>query len=131
MIVVALIPILGGILVGLGGFLGWRGRLSRSRAAGVRTAATMRSDEAFGLANKVAGTPTMAAGAVGIVAGVAALLMPTALGTVLAATIGVLGLVLLVGAGGLLGHRAALTVPEPVAAAGCGGCACGSGGCGS
>lgn len=129
MFIVALVPILGGILVGVGGFLGWRGLLSRDRGTGVRTEATLRSDEAFAVGNRVAGVPTMAAGAVGIAAGVAALAMPNAIGVIVAAVIGVLGLLALVAAGGLLGNRAAaaVPVPEPVQG-GCGGCACG--GCG-
>lgn len=127
-VVVALIPILAGLLVGLGGYLGWSGRLSRQRAAGVRTSATMRSDEAFVLGNRVAGLPTMAAGVIGIIGGLAALAMPTDAGAVVAAAIGAVGLVGLLAAGGVLGHRVAATVPEPPAA-GCGGCACGAGGC--
>ncbi|MGH3432197.1 MAG: SdpI family protein [Thermocrispum sp.] len=127
-VVVALIPIVGGVLVGIGGLLGWRGKLSRDNAAGVRTAATLRSDEAFAIGNRVAGLPTMAAGVVGVVAGLAALAMPDDIGAVLAAVIGILGLLGLVAAGGVLGHRAAATVPEP-APPSCGGCACGAGGC--
>lgn len=131
MVVVAFIPILAGILVGAGGYLGWRGRLSRDRGTGVRTAATLRNDEAFAVGNKVAGIPTMAAGVVGIAAGVAALAMPTGPGIVIAATIGVLGLLALLTAGGVLGNRAASAVPDAPVAAGCGGCACGAGGCGA
>jgi hypothetical protein len=126
-VVVALIPILAGLLVGTGGYLGWSGRLSRQRAAGVRTSATMRSDEAFALGNRVAGLPTMAAGVIGIVGGLAALAMPTDIGAVVAAAIGGVGLLGLLAAGGMLGHRAAATVPDEPA--GCGGCACGAGGC--
>lgn len=129
MFIVALVPILGGILVGVGGFLGWRGLLSRDRGTGVRTEATLRSDEAFAIGNRIAGVPTMAAGAVGIAAGLAAFAMPTGIGLVVAATLGVLGLLALVAAGGLLGNRAAAAVPEPEPQqGGCGGCACG--GCG-
>lgn len=134
MVVVALIPLIGGLLVGVGGFLGWQGKLSRDRGTGVRTDATLRSDEAFAVGNKVAGIPTMAAGVVGIVGGLAALAMPTPLPTTLAAVFGVVGLLGLLAAGGVLGNRAAAAVPEPVpaenAAGGCGGCACGAGGCG-
>lgn len=130
MVVVALIPLIGGLLVGVGGFLGWRGRLSRGRGTGVRTAATLRSDEAFAVGNKVAGIPTMAAGAIGIAGGLAAIGMPTALGTILAATLGVAGLLVLLAAGGVLGNRAATAVPEPEPQGGCGGCCCGAGGCG-
>ena len=129
----ALIPILGGVLIGWGGYLGWRGRIPRDRGTGVRTWATLRSDEAFRVANKVAGLPTMTAGCIGVVAGGAAFIMPDTLGILLAVGFGVLGMIVLIGAGGMLGHRAAVAVgdPEPAAAGGCGGCACGAGGCGT
>lgn len=129
MFTVALVPILGGILVGVGGFLGWRGLLRRDRGTGVRTEATLRSDEAFAVGNRIAGLPTMAAGVVGIAGGLAALAMPTTIGLIVAAVIGVLGLLALVAAGGVLGNRAAAAVPEPAPVqGGCAGCACG--GCG-
>ncbi|EHK84515.1 hypothetical protein SZMC14600_17739 [Saccharomonospora azurea SZMC 14600] len=113
MFVLALIPALLGVLVGWGGFLGWREKLPRSRGAGVRTDATMRSDEAFRVANRVAALPTMAAGVVGVLAGVAALAMPDTLGTVLATTFGIVAVFVLVAGGGVLGHRAASAVPPP------------------
>jgi hypothetical protein len=129
--VVALVPILLGVLVGWGGFLGWRERLPRERGTGVRTAATMRSDEAFRMGNKVAGLPTLVGGLIGVVGGVAGLVMPTTGGTIAAAVVGLAGLFALVVGGGLLGNRAAAAVPEPSnVPAGCGGCACGAGGCG-
>jgi predicted permease len=121
---VALIPIVLGVVVGWGGLLGWRERLPRSRGAGVRTPATMRSDEAFRVANKVAGLPTLVAGLVGVVAGIAGLFMPPVAGPIVASLIGLIGMFVLVAGGGLLGHRAAEAVPAPVAA-GCAGCACG------
>ncbi|PWV82155.1 SdpI/YhfL protein family protein [Prauserella marina] len=129
--VVALIPILVGVLVGWGGFLGLRGKLPRDRGAGVRTAATLRSDEAFMVANKVAGLPTLVAGFVGVAGGAAGLAMPDTVGLVIAAVIGLVGMFALVAGGGVLGHRAASAVPapsEPEIPAGCAGCACG--GCG-
>lgn len=120
---VALVPILIGVLVGWGGFLGLRGRLSRERGAGVRTAATLRGDEAFRLANRVAGIPTLAGGAVGVIGGVAGLLMPSTTGLIVAAVLGLAGMFVLVAAGGVLGHRAAETVPAPEpAVGGCGAC---------
>jgi hypothetical protein len=129
--VVALVPILLGVLVGWGGFLGWRERLSRERGTGVRTAATMRSDDAFRLGNKVAGLPTLVGGLIGVVGGVAGLVMPTTGGTIAAAVVGLAGLLALVVGGGLLGNRAAAAVPGPSnVPAGCAGCACGAGGCG-
>lgn len=129
MLVVALIPIIGGILVGIGGYLGWSGRLRRDGGKGIRTEATMHSDEAFAVGNKVAGIPTMAAGAVGVFGGAAAFAMPTVGGMVTAAALGVIGLLALLAAGGILGNRAAGAVPAPEVAGGCGGCACG--GCGA
>lgn len=130
MVLVALIPVLGGILVGWGGFLGFSGRLRRTGFAGVRTPASLRSDEAFAVANKVAGLPTMAAGVVAIAGGAAALAMPTMMASVIAAALGIVGLLVLVGAGGALGNRAAAALPDQEQQSGCGGCACGAGGCG-
>ncbi|WP_116043057.1 SdpI family protein [Amycolatopsis palatopharyngis] len=131
MFVIALLPVLLGVLVGWGGYLGWREKLPRDRGAGVRTAATLRSDEAFRVANRVAGMPTVVAGGIGVVAGVAGLLMPSTGGLIAAAVIGLLGMFALLAGGGVLGHRAATAVPAPAAPTGCGGCACGGGGCGS
>ena len=128
MFVLALVPVVLGLVVGWGGLLGWREKLPRERGAGVRTEATLRSDDAFRIANKVAGLPTITAGVIGVFAGVAGLAMPNTAGLVIAAVLGLVGMLVLVVAGGLLGHRAALTVPAPVAA-GCSGCACGGGGC--
>lgn len=121
---VALLPIVLGVVVGWGGLLGWREKLPRDRGAGVRTDATLRSDEAFKLGNKVAGLPTIVAGVVGVLGGIAGLVMPGTAGTIVATVVGLVGMVALVVAGGLLGHRAALGVPAPVPA-GCAGCACG------
>lgn len=133
MFVIALVPMLLGIVVGWGGYLGWRGKLPRDRGAGVRTPATLASDEAFAVANKVAGLPTMVGGLIGVIGGAAGLAMPNTTGLVLAAVVGLLGMIVLVAGGGLLGHRAAGAVPAPAPApaGGCGGCACGAGGCGS
>jgi hypothetical protein len=128
-LVLALIPLVAGVLVGIGGFLGWRGKLSRDTGAGLRTAATLRSDEAFAVGNRVAALPTMGAGALGVASGLAALAMPTVTGAVIATVIGVVAVLGLVYGGGVLGSRAAAAVPEPEPARGCGGCACGGGGC--
>jgi len=129
---IALVPIVLGVLVGFGGFLGFRERLTRGGGTGVRTEAALRSEEAFKLANRVAGLPTMAGGAISVLAGLAGLAMPSTGGLVSAALAGVLAMLVLVMGGGVLGNRAALTVPAPAPAApaGCSGCACGAGGCG-
>jgi uncharacterized membrane protein len=55
---------------------GWRGRLSRNWAAGVRTSSTMRSDEAFAVANKAAAPLGVAGGIVMALGGVLALVVP-------------------------------------------------------
>ena len=132
MFAIALVPVVLGLLVGFGGFLGFRERLTREGGTGVRTQAALRSEEAFKLANRVAGLPTMAGGAISVLAGLAGLAMPTTGGLISAALAGVLAMLLLVMGGGILGNRAALTVPAPAPAApaGCSGCACGAGGCG-
>ncbi|WP_083940140.1 SdpI family protein, partial [Saccharomonospora saliphila] len=116
MLVLALIPALLGVLVGWGGYLGWSGKLTRSRGAGVRTEATLRSDEAFRVANRVAALPTMVAGAVGLVAGAATLAMPGTVGAVASSVVGVVAVFALVAGGGMLGHRAAEAVPAPAPA---------------
>jgi hypothetical protein len=121
----ALVPVVLGLVVAWGGLLGWREKLS-NRGAGVRTEATLRSDEAFRIGNKVAGLPTMVAGGIGIFAGIGGLVMPTTAGVIIATLIGLVGMFALVAAGGVLGHRAALAVPAPAAVpAGCAGCSCG------
>ncbi len=133
MFAIALVPVVLGLLVGFGGFLGFRERLTREGGTGVRTDAALRSEEAFKLANRVAGLPTMAGGAIAVLTGLAGLAMPTTGGLISAALAGVLAMLVLVMGGGVLGNRAALTVPAPAPAqqqAACSGCACGAGGCG-
>ncbi|MFG1640547.1 SdpI family protein [Amycolatopsis sp. NPDC049252] len=132
MFAIALVPILLGVVVGWGGVLGVREKLTREGGTGVRTQAALRSEEAFKLANRVAGMPTAAGGAISILSGLAGLAMPSTGGLVAAALGGVVAMFVLVAGGGVLGNRAALTVPAPAPAApaGCSGCACGEGGCG-
>ncbi len=116
-----------GVAFGAVGFLGVRGALRRNRFFGVRTKAALRDDEAFALANRVAGVPNLAAGAIALVAAVAAAVNPGPV--LLVALIGFVGSVAVASAGGVLGHRAAEAMPEPEPAGGCGGCAC-AGACG-
>ena len=85
------------------------------------------AEEAFRLANRVAGLPTTAGGVVGILTGLAGLAMPTTAGLVGAAVVGLIAMFALAAGGAVLGNRAASAVPAP-APAGCAGCACG--GCG-
>lgn len=125
-------PFLCGLLLVVTGYLGWRERLRRNRFAGVRTSATMRDDEAFRLANRVAGLPVLVAGLVGVVTGVLTLLMDTDGAAVTTVIVGLLGLVVIASAGGLLGHRAAAASARASgpSSGGCASCVgCGTGGC--
>lgn len=127
--------ILGAVLLVAGaallvvGLLGWRRRLPRNRFAGIRTPATLRSDAAFAAANRVAAPTVLAAGVISAIAGALAVGTGGAMLTTIVAVAGV-GVVGLLIAGGLLGHRAATAVPPPPAA-GCGGCDCAGAGCGA
>jgi hypothetical protein len=123
----AMVPVLAGLVVTAVGLLGHRERLRRNRFLGVRTAATLRGEDTFRLANKVAAPPTVVAGLVGVLGGLAALLMPTTGGLVAAVVIATAGLLAITAGAGVLGHRAALALPEPKAEvpAGCAGCQCG------
>jgi len=118
----ALVPLVVGLVVAAVGVLGWLERLPRNRFAGVRTPATLRDDRAFRLANKVAGPPLTAAGLVGVVSGA----MGFAAGLVVV-LVGLVGMVAIAVAGGVLGHRAAEALPDekPELPEGCKGCACG------
>lgn len=116
-------PLVIGLAIAAVGVLGLTERLPRNRFGGVRTPASMRTDQTFALANKVAGLPLAVAGAVGIVGGIAGLLAAN----LLFAGLGLVGLAGIALGGGVLGHRAAQTVPDeaPPLPAGCQGCACG------
>ena len=128
MLLIAAVPILAGLLIAAVGFLGLRERLRRNRFFGVRTAATLRDEETFRLANRVAGLPTLVAGLIGVLAGIAAALVADPGARIAIVIIGLIGLLAIAVAGGALGHRAALAMPEPASElpAGCAGCACGN-----
>ena len=109
--------IVGGVILALAGLVvigvairGWQGRLPRNFVAGVRTPATMRSDEAFQIANKVAAPLAVAGGAVMVAGGVVGAVLPGRAGgpTVLAT---VLVAVVLIVIGAVQGARAARSVP--------------------
>lgn len=104
--------------------LGARAALPRNRFAGVHTAATVVSEQAFTLANKVAAPLVGAGGAVAAAGGVVLLTGPSgALGWILLA-VATAGAVVLAGIGGALGDRAAQVVEEgpPACAGTCAGC---------
>lgn len=123
---VALVPLLVGVVVAAVGVFGFLERLPRNRFGGVRTPATLRDEETFRVGNKVAGLPITVGGAVGILGGVAGLLM-TGAAAVVVTVLALLGTVVIAAAGGVMGHRAAEAVPapEPQLPAGCKGCQCG------
>jgi hypothetical protein len=118
----ALVPLIAGLLIMPVGLLGLGERLPRNRFGGVRTPATLRSDDAFRIANKIAGLPIAVAGVIGIVAGVVGLFAG-----LVVTIVGFVGTVGLAVAGGVLGHRAAEAVPDPrpELPEGCKGCQCG------
>lgn len=121
-----LLPLVVGLLIAVVGVLGLRERLPRNRFGGVRTPATLRDDETFRVANKVAGLPVTVAGLVGVASGAVAFAM-TGAAAVVTVVVGLVGTLAIAAAGGVLGHRAAEAVPqpEPELPAGCKGCACG------
>jgi hypothetical protein len=123
---VALVPLVAGLVVAAVGVLGLLERLPRNRFGGVRTPATLRDDTTFRIGNKVAGLPIAVGGAVGVAGGAAGLAM-TGAASVVVAVLALLGTIVIAAAGGVLGHRAAEAVPapEPELPAGCKGCQCG------
>lgn len=124
--------VLGVLLVVLGvalltiAVLGLRRKLRRNRWAGVRTAASLRSDAAFAVANQVAAAPLGAAGGVSLIGGGALLAGATGvLGWTLVA-VSTIAVFVLTGVGGVAGDRAAAAVPEPDPASSvCGGACAG------
>lgn len=124
--VLALVPLVVGLVVATVGVLGFLERLPRNRFGGVRTPATLRDDETFRVGNKVAGLPVAVGGGVGVLGGVVALAM-TGAAAIVVAVLALLGTLIIAAAGGVLGHRAAEAMPEPAPElpAGCAGCQCG------
>ena len=126
--IVALIVLLAiAVVLGGTGYLGWRGRLTPSGKLGVRTASALTDWESFELTNRVAGLPTLVAGAIAAFSGLAAFGLPTLLGTLVAAVIGLVAAIALAAAGGVMGDRAAkmMLASKPNGPASCVGCACG------
>ncbi len=123
-----------GVALAVVGGLAWRRRLPRNRVAGIRTAATLRDDEAFAVGNQVGAPPVLAGAAVAVLGAAAALGAPSATAGWVLAGVSALAAALLSVTGGVLGDRAASRVPAtaPVNCAGvCAGCSlvqgCGGG----
>lgn len=110
MVVAGVVLVLAGLLVVWVAIRSWQGRLSRNYVAGVRTSATMRSDEAFLAANKVAAPFSLVAGVLFAVTGVVAAVVPIHIAVVVILAGVVLAGVLVV-IGGVKGVRAARAVP--------------------
>jgi uncharacterized membrane protein len=106
------------------GSLSWRRRLPRNRFAGVRTPATLRSEAAFRVANRVAAPSMLASGVICAAGGALSFGTDVRTLTVIATVVGA-GTIGLLLAGGLLGHRVAAAMPPPTGP--CGHCACRSG----
>jgi hypothetical protein len=121
-VIAAVVLAVVGLVVATVGLLGLTERLPVNRFAGVRTTATMRDADTFRVGNKAAGLPVAVAGLVGLAGGL------LGLATVVATVVAAVGMIAIALAGGMLGHRAALAVPEPEKElpAGCAGCACGT-----
>ncbi len=104
------------------GGLGTARRLPRNRWLGVRSAETLQSDEAFTLANRVAGPGVICAAIVLAMGGALAAALGGGAGLIVAVAtiavgVGIAGLV------GSLGIRAAAAAPEPASDCGVsGGC---------
>lgn len=132
----AVVLLLPAALSGLVGLRGRAGALTRDGRMGVRTPASMASDEAFAVANRVAAPVALGAAAVAAVIAVLILVLPvSAAVAVILFLVGLAAVFALLLVAGTLGDRAARHVPLPArkpgtdGGAGCGGCGCGGGGC--
>lgn len=126
------------LLAGLSGTVGLRGRggaLTRDGRMGVRTPASMASDESFAVANRVAAPVALGAAAIALVVAVLIVALPlSSVGALILFVVALAAVFALLLAAGTLGDRAARHVPVPArrpaaGGAGCGGCGCGGGGC--
>ncbi|AZZ80487.1 hypothetical protein C5O27_04810 [Gordonia alkanivorans] len=103
------------------GVRGLRGSLPRNRRFGVRTDETMRSDEAFRVANRVAAPGTLGAGVI-LVLGAVATLAVDGGWSILFGVVALVAALVIIGLVSAIGVRAAATVPAEDA-----GCSCCSG----
>ncbi|PXW36078.1 UNVERIFIED_CONTAM: SdpI/YhfL family protein [Williamsia faeni] len=121
-IILAAIALALALVFGVSGVLGIFKRLPRNRWIGVRSAETMRSDEKFELANRVAGPGLICAAVVLVMGAVLAILLGGFAGLIIAVAAIAVG-VGLAGVIGSLGVRAAAAMPEPASDCGVsGGC---------
>ncbi|WP_138845219.1 SdpI family protein [Rhodococcus pyridinivorans] len=124
MLIVAVLLFVLALVVGAVGVAALTGKLPRNRWAGVRTPDTLRDDEAFALANKVAAPSMLGSAVLLALGGVASLTLPTVAG-IIAVVVTVVAALITAGAGGSVAARvAAATKPEETAGCGtsCGAC---------
>ncbi|SDU72623.1 SdpI family protein [Gordonia westfalica] len=103
------------------GVRGLRGSLPRNRRLGVRTDETMRSDEAFRVANRVAGPGTLGASLI-LVLGAVATLAVDGDWSILFGVVALVAALVIIGLVSAIGVRAAATVPAEAEDAGCSCC---------
>lgn len=111
MLIVAVVLFTLAVVVAGVGVAGLAGRLPLNRWVGIRTAEAVRDEDAFRLANKVAGPTMLAAGALLVIAGFAALALDGFF-AIAAAVVVFAAALLTAGVGGSLGSRAAAAL-EP------------------
>lgn len=116
MVIVAVVLFIAAVALAAVGIAGLTGRLERNRWAGVRTPQSLRDDETFALANKVAAPTMLASAAVLVIGGLAAILLDGAL-PIVAVIVALAGAFFITAAGGTLGSKAAGALPET---SGCG-----------
>ncbi|WP_229745713.1 SdpI family protein [Rhodococcoides trifolii] len=116
--IAAIVLLVCAVFVGSVAVLALARKLPRNRFAGVRTPASMSSDDAFAVANRVAG-PTTAAAALFLVFGAIASLAFGGWAASGAVLVCVAAALVIAGMGGSMGARAAAALPKPEAA-GCG-----------
>lgn len=126
------------VVAGLAGSMGLRARsgsLTRDGRMGVRTPASLASNESFGVANRVAAPVALGAAVIAaLLAGLLLVLPLSAVAAVICFVVGLVAAFALLVTAGVLGDRAARHVPIPArkpaaSGSGCGGCGCGGGGC--
>ncbi|MDY6807893.1 hypothetical protein GIY30_08665 [Gordonia sp. HNM0687] len=107
------------------GAMGITGRLRRNRWVGVRADATMRSDQAFAVANRVAAPGELAAAGILVLAGILTLGVGGYWSLVFA-VVGLIAAMFVVGIVSAYGVRAAAAVPADDPADDCGTSSCGA-----
>ncbi len=122
------------VLAGVTARRGWAGTLRRTGRLGLHSPAASAGDEAFGTANRVAAPVVGGAAVVGVTLAAVMWVLPVPVAaTVVIGLLGIVAVLVMLIAAGVLGERAARTLPVPArrpqARAACDGCACGGGGC--